>query len=179
MRFLKYLSLVALLALVSSPWATQKKLPLTLKKYGSQYYLQWTGTNFVTLTADTVSLYQDTTNSYANDPVRLLYDKKVNLDRENVNPGERFPEKLCMSVVGRSDADSSAIAWDMFYGASRSATTYLTGASATATYPGTTNIGQVGTFAYEPGLFFVPKMRITTATDSLVIQRVQVWGCDD
>lgn len=178
MRILKHLTLVALLALVSGALATQKKLPLTLKQFGKQYYLQWTGTNFVTLSADTVSFYIDTANSYAANPTALLYNKKINIDREDVNAGERFPEKLCAYFVSRSDADSSTAAYDVFYSTSRNGTAYLA-STQTATVAGTTNVGSTTSFPLVPGLFPIIKSRITSATDSVVYQQATFWGCDD
>jgi hypothetical protein len=177
MRFLKYLAFVALMALVSSPWATQKEVPLTLKKFGKTSYYQWTG-SFVTLTADTVSWYVDTTNNYAMNPSGFLFDRKVGMDREDVVPTERFPEKLCAYFVGRSDADTSATAWDAFYSTSRSGTAYLA-QTTTGAFNGTTVVGAATAFTMPPGLFPVIKSRITTATDSVVYSQALFWGCDD
>lgn len=178
MRFLKHLALVAILALVTSSWATQKELPLTLKTFGKTWYYQWTGTNFVTLSADTVTFYVDTANNYAANPTGFLFDRKVGLDRESVTPTERFPEKYCAYFVGRSDADTSATAWDIAYSTSKNGTFY-TLATTTGAFNGTTNVGNTTAWAAIPGLFPKFVSRITSATDSVVYQAATFWGCDD
>lgn len=179
MRFVMHLALVAVLALASAGWATQKKLPLTLKQYGKQYYLEWSGTNYQILSADTVTFYTDTANSYATDPSRLLYDKKVNLDRENVFPGEKIPEKICASFLAHGGADSATLGSKMFYAASRSGTLVQGGGEETHEFPLSTDAIAYEAFSYDPGLFFAPKLRTTTATDTIFMDKARYWPCDD
>lgn len=178
MRFLKFLALVAFLS-AGAAMATQKKLPLTLKQYGKQYYSEWSGTNYVILSADTVTFYSDTANSYAASPFNLLYSKKINIDREDVYPGEKFPEKVCASFLANGGGDSATLGSKVFYAASKSGTLVQAGAEETNEYASSTDVIAYESFAFDPNLYFAPKLRVTTATDTVFLDRARFWPCDD
>lgn len=178
------LPVLAILAIVFTPAeATQKKLPLTAKRYGNINYMEWTGTSYVVLSADTLSFYADTANSYAANPLYLLYNDMPppRGGEVQVYPGHQVFEKICGHFVGRGDADSATAAYEMFYSTSKNGTFYKAGivASDTNQFVGTTLVGAFKSFQAVPGAFWKPTVRVSSATDTNNIVSARFWGCDD
>jgi hypothetical protein len=181
-RVLSVAALVVAVLLSGEAFATAKKVPLTLMHFGKVHYLEWTGSasSAPINASDTLSFYADTSGTpTANDPLKLL-QAEYSQDWKNARfPGNRFPEKLCGNIVSRAEADSTTAVLGMQYASSTTATRYYEGTSATAIFPGTTSQGNLFANAFVPNKFFVPKLSISTATDSLYPLRATFWLCDD
>lgn len=178
-----FVSLIAILAVaLTSSFATQKKLPISAKRYGNVNYMEWTGSTYAILSADTLSFYADTANSYAADPLYLLYNDMPppRGGEVQVYPGQVF-EKVCAHFVGRGDADSATAAYEMFYSTSKNGTFYRAGtvASDTNQFTGTTLVGAFKSFQAVPKAFWKPTIRVSSATDTNNIVSARFWGCND
>jgi hypothetical protein len=177
--------LAIMVALITSSFATQKKLPLSPKRYGDVNYMEWVGSTYAVLSADTLSFYADTANSYAADPLRLLFNLPVNRGEEQIYPGHQVFEKICSHYVGRGEADSTTTKYDMFYSTSKNGTFYRvsrTGATAYADstlFEGVTLVGAFASFQASPGQFWLPKVRVSSATDTANLVSARFWGCND
>lgn len=181
-------SILAVLAVALTPSdATQKKLPISPKRYGNINYMEWTGSTYAVLSADTLTFYADTANSYAASPLNLLYNDMPppRGGEVQVYPGHQVFEKICAHFVGRGDADSATARYDMFYSTSKNGTFYRanqTGGSVyadSAQFQGTTLVGAFASFQASPGMYWLPKVRVSTATDTNNIVAARFWGCND
>lgn len=179
-------AILALMAvLLTEGFATQKKLTLTNRTYGGLNYMEWTGTSFVILSADTLTFYADTANSYAADPKWLLFNTPVSRGTEVAFPANRSFEKICAHFVGRGDADSATAKYDMFYSTSKNGTFYRANQAGANIYAdstlftGTTLVGAFASFNASPGQYWLPKVRVSSATDTNNIVSARFWGCDD
>lgn len=181
-RFLSVAALVVAFLLPSVAEATAKKVPLTLTHFGKMHFLTWSGSasSAPINASDTLSFYADTSGTpTANNPLQLL-QSEYSQDWKNARyPASKMPEKLCGNIVSRAEADSSTAVLGMQYAASATATRYYEGTSATAIYPGTTSQGNLFANGFVPNKFFVPKLSISTATDSLYPLSATFWLCDD
>lgn len=167
-----------LIALALSVQATTFKRGLSLKQVGNQNHYEWTGTCPLA-SSDVLQLWVDTTNSYGINPTALLYNKKVNIGRDAVYPGEKFPEKYCVSVKSVAQADSTTTTLKANYASTRGGTFVAENTSVSLIHPGTTATIDFGGVPYDPNSFFMPSLTVSSATDSLYPTIIKVWPCDD
>lgn len=179
MRIFKISSLLLALGLVLQVTATTIKRPFTVKTYAKQYYLEWTGST-PTITADDILLSADTANSYGVDPFYFLYNKKVSIGEEKVFPGEKLPEKACVSVTMAGDADATTSDVYLTQSATKGGTFVKVGGTAqTVTSVATTTTVELAAVPLNPFYFWKVVIDPTTATDSIEVKAVHVWPCDD
>lgn len=178
MRYFKLSSLALVLALASLAFSSTIKRPLTVKTYGKQYYMEWTG-SAPTVTADDVEFSADTSGtSKGFDPFYLLYNKKVSVGEEKVFPGEAPFRNLCIAVTAGGDADGTSTLVYVNQASAANGTFVKTVALAdTITTAGATKITEIVARPHNPFLFNKVVVDPVSSTDSIEVTAIRIWPC--
>ena len=163
MRYLKFIIPVLFMGLA---FGTAFKRPLSLQQQGKMPYLTWTGTAPVT-SSDVITFYADTTTATLRGTAASY-----------LSPLGYTMEKVCVSVKGTAQADSTTSTLSLQY-APNDTGTYAEAASTTIIHPGTTALYIPAAVSWMPENFWILKLTISSATDSLYPTNVKVWGCED
>jgi hypothetical protein len=163
--------------------AATVKRPLTVKTYGDQKYLEWTGSAPV-VTADALIFYADTAaaNLYQVDPGNLLFTDKAASAGFNPwlhYPGQIAQDSLCVALTVTGDADAATSDVYLSQSATKTGTVRKTGppTAKTHTSTATTTDLQIVRLAYVPSLFWTLTVDPTTSTDSIEVLAARIYPC--
>lgn len=191
MRFLKYvLALAALVAIafMVPAKAANIKVPLSKQCYAEMCWYEWTSSaanGLALITADTLVGYVDTATASltAINPDSWLVEMPFG-GRSSLRtfPEQRIPERINVSILAHGGGDTATGRLESWWSGSGTTTDTLWASSRDTASMDFLSIRKQrfkAAFGFEPRRFFAPKVRVTSATDTLFVKTLRAYPSED